>query len=139
MKKATILIAGLAGLTISANAQKLAASKVPAAVKVAFAKAHPEMKTVTWEKEKSNYEAGFKLKEQAVSEIYSPTGTLTESEVEIKTTDLPAAVTTYIAAHHKGAKIMSAAKITKADGAVNYEAEIHGKDFLFDAKGNPVK
>ncbi|WEK18636.1 MAG: hypothetical protein P0Y49_17755 [Candidatus Pedobacter colombiensis] len=139
MKKATILIAGLAGLTISASAQKLAASNVPGAVKMAFAKAHPEVKTVTWEKEENDFEAGFKLKDQEVSEIYSASGKMRESEVEIKTTELPAPITSYIAGHYKKAKIKGAAKITKADGTVVYEAVINGKDHLFDAKGNPVK
>ena len=39
---------------------------------------------------------------------------------------------------YKGLDIGSA-KITKADGSVVYEAEIKGKDLLFDAKGNLIK
>lgn len=139
MKNVVILIAGLSGLTISANAQQLTASKVPSPVKASFAKAHPELKSVVWEKEKVNYEAGFKLDGKEISELYDAKGMLTESEVAIKPEELPAAVRSYIASHYKGLKIKEAAKITKSTGVVTYEAELNGKDVIFDAKGNPMK
>ncbi|MBB2148254.1 PepSY-like domain-containing protein [Pedobacter gandavensis] len=139
MKKVMILIAGLVGLTITANAQQLAASKVPSAVKTAFAKAHPDLKSVSWEKEKTNYEAGFKLNGKKTSELYTLNGMMTESEVAIMPTELPAEARNYIASHYKGVKIKEAAKITRTNGEITYEAEINGKDVIFDAKGNPVK
>lgn len=40
------------------NAQKVSKDKVPRAVKTAFTKLHPSTK-VSWEMEKSDYEAGF--------------------------------------------------------------------------------
>jgi hypothetical protein len=139
MKKAIILIAGLTGMTIAATAQKLATSKVPAAVKASFAKVHPNVKAVTWEKEKIDYEAGFEISGKEMSENYSAAGILLESETEIKAADLPKEVIAYVSSHYKGTKIKEAAKITKAGGLVIYEAEVNGKDLMFDPKGNPVK
>ncbi|HNJ26678.1 MAG: PepSY-like domain-containing protein [Chitinophagaceae bacterium] len=74
-----------------------------------------------------------------MSALFTPAGTMEESEMEIKTNELPAAVTTYINKHHSGAKIKEAAKITKANGDIYYEAEIKGKDLIFDINGNFLK
>jgi len=128
-----ILVLSVCMATV-ANAQKLSAEKVPATVKTAFAKLHPGTK-VNWEMEKKNYEAGFTASGKESSEVYTPTGVLLETEVTIKSSELPAPVLAKL----KGMKIAEAAKITKADGTVNYEAEVKGKDLLFDANGTSVK
>ncbi|WP_293304465.1 PepSY-like domain-containing protein [Pedobacter sp. UBA5917] len=122
------------GMATAAHAQKLNEAKVPAPVIAAFAKNHAGTK-VKWEMEKQDYEAGFTLNGKETSEVYSAKGMLLETETEIKSTELPAAVLGKL----KGAKIAEAAKITKADGTIYYEAEVKGKDLLFDANGNPVK
>lgn len=127
-----LLLAG--GTVITAQAQKNNATKVPAQVKAAFTKLHAGTK-VSWEMEKQDYEAGFTLNGKETSEVYSAKGVLLETEVEIKSTELPAAVLTKL----KGMKIAEAAKITKADGTIHYEAEVKGKDLLFDSNGNQIK
>lgn len=124
----------MGGLATATFAQKVATAKVPAAIKTAFTKNHHSIK-VNWEMEKQNFEAGFTLNGKETSEVYSVAGVLLETEISIQTSDFPAAVMAKL----KGMKIAEAAKITKADGSVNYEAEVKGKDLLFDANGNPVK
>lgn len=126
-----VLIGGLASVS---QAQKLNVAKVPASVKAAFTKLHPATK-VSWEMEKVNYEAGFSLNGKEISEVYAKNGALLETEIEIKSSELP----TPVLAKLRGMKIAEAARITKADGTLNYEAEVKGKDLLFDANGNPVK
>lgn len=121
-------------MAFTATAQKVAISKVPVPVKATFLKNHPDIK-VEWELEKQNFEAGFILNGKEISEVYAPAGILIETEVSIKSTELPAAVLAKL----KGMKIAEAAKITKADGTVIYEAEVKGKDLLFDANGKLVK
>jgi hypothetical protein len=59
--------------------------------------------------------------------------------MEIKVSELPGSVMQYITAHHKGASVKEAAKITKANGEVNYEAEVKGMDLIFDATGKFLK
>lgn len=134
MKKIFGIFLLMGGMITATFAQKVAAAKIPAAVKTAFAKNHPGAK-VSWEMEKQNYEAGFSLNGKETSEVYSAAGSLLETEVAIKTSEFPAAVMLKL----KGMKVAEAAKITKADGSVSYEAEVKGKDLLFDANGNPVK
>ena len=139
MKKSLTITALIISLGLGVNAQKLDASKVPAAVKESFAKKYPKVATVKWELEKGNYEAGFKQDGQSMSVVFTPNGTMTESEVDIKTSELPAAALSYVKTNYKGKSVKEAAKITKANGEINYEAEVDGKDVIFDANGKFLK
>jgi hypothetical protein len=133
-----ILIATTLGVT--AMAQKLNSTQVPAAVRTSFAKAYPTVKTVKWEKEKGDFEAGFKQGNKEMSAVFKADGTQIESEMEINAATLPATVIVYVKQHYKGATIKETAKITKtATGEVNYEAEVKGKDLLFDSAGRFIK
>lgn len=137
--KKLILMTALAGaVSVGAYAQKIDVAKVPAAVKTAFAKANPGVK-VKWEKEDGKFEAGYMMGGHEMSALYEANGTMTESEMGIKASELPASVLSYVKTNRKGAKIKEAAKITKANGEVNYEAEVNGKDMLFDTKGGFIK
>ncbi|MCW3110694.1 MAG: hypothetical protein JWQ09_5200 [Segetibacter sp.] len=138
MKKLLVVLFASGAISLTASAQKLDASKVPASVKKTFAKQFPGA-AGKWEIEKGNYEAGFNYQGNTMSALFEANGTMTESEIAIKESELPAPVTAYIKTHHNGAKIKEAAKITKAAGEINYEAEVTGKDLLFDANGNFLK
>jgi len=138
VKKVKIIAVLVVLITTSASAQKLDASKVPAAVKAGFTKQYPGV-TPKWEMEDSKYEASFKKGTEAVSAMFEPNGIFTESEVDIKVAALPAKVLAYVKEHYKGKTIKEGAKITKADGTVNYEAAINGKDVIFDANGKFLK
>lgn len=134
MKKIIGTLMLSACLFAASFAQKNIADKVPANVKAAFAKLHPAV-NAKWEKEKQNFEAAFKVNGKSTSEVYNAKGELLETETELALNNLPAEVQAKL----KGLKVKETAKITKADGSVVYEAEVKGKDLLFDAKGNAVK
>ena len=119
-----MITAMFATIGFAACAQKLDASKVPVAVKAAFAKQYPGA-IAKWEKEAGNYEVNFKQNGSTMSALYDANGTMKESEMDIKVSDLPATVQAYIKEHYKGKTVKEAAIITKADGSVNYEAEIN--------------
>ncbi len=138
MKKYILIVAVFAANGFCATAQKLATAKVPASVKNAFAKQFPTA-TAKWEKEKGDYEAGFKMNGKEMSALFSVDGKMTESEVSIKPTDLTASILSYLKTNYKDKKIKGAAKITKADGSINYEAEVNGVDVMFDADGKFLK
>ena len=138
MKKIMMIAVFSVSIAFSACAQKLDASKVPAAVKASFAKQYPGV-TAKWVKEDGKYEAGFKKDGNSMSAMFEANGTMTESEMDIKVADLPATVLAYVKEHYKGKSIKESAKITKADGTVNYEAEVDGKDVIFDATGKFIK
>ncbi len=137
MKRTIMLTVFVTAIGFAADAQPIKASKVPEAVKTAFAKKYPGQ-LVKWEKENGQFEAGFKQNGKNSSALFTADGTMTESEMAIKVAELPAPVLTYVKAHYK-AGIKEGAIITKADGTVNYEAEVNRKDVIFDEKGNFIK
>lgn len=126
-------------LALAGFAQKEKSITAPASAKEAFEKAFPGSSKVKWEKEKANYEVNFLQNGHEMSAVYDAKGNLQETEQEIKISDLPAGITEYIRQNYKGASIKEVAKITKANGEVNYEAEVNKKDLLFDTKGKFIK
>ncbi len=138
MKKQILSLALIATISLSAHAQKMSAARVPALVKAAFTKQFAGA-TAKWEKENGEYEAGFKMDGKDMSALFTADGKMTESEVSMKPADLPAKVQAYAKENYKGKTIKEGAKITKADGTVNYEAEVNGVDVLFDANGKFLK
>lgn len=138
MKKVLTILLFSSGVTLGACAQKLDVSKVPTAVKESFAKKYPGAKP-KWGKEDDKFEAGFKQGSHSMSAVYEANGTMTESEVDIKVAELPVTILAYVKEHYKGANIKEAAKITKRDGTLNYEAEVNKMDVIFDTNGKFIK
>ncbi|HMC98656.1 MAG TPA: PepSY-like domain-containing protein [Ferruginibacter sp.] len=122
----------------SMQAQKLPSSKVPVAVKDAFVKQYPNT-AVKWEMEDGKYEASFTHDAAQTSVLYDKNGMAAETEIDIKPSELLPVIIKYVSTHYAGKKIKEAAKITRADGTVNYEAQVNGKDVIFDAAGNFLK
>ncbi|WP_143310105.1 PepSY-like domain-containing protein [Chitinophaga vietnamensis] len=136
MKKYILLLLAGMGFSLAGYAQV----KVPATVKSAFEKAYSNVSYVTWSKEgKTGYEATFVQGGKHLSVVYDAKGALEQTEEVIKTEELPAGVADYVKQHYKGAAITEAAKIIKAGGEVNYEAEVKKKDLIFDANGKFLK
>ena len=133
MKKITALTVIAISITLAANSQKISASRVPSVVRSSFAHQFPGVKA-NWEKERGSYEAGFRMQGHNHSAMFSKDGVMTESEIEIKVAMLPGPAKEYIKKHKSGV-VKSAAKITKASGEVEYEAELLGRDLLFDPNG----
>lgn len=126
-------------MTGSALAQSKQDKEIPASVKSAFQKAHPEAKAVKWEKEGDHFEAEFEQGKTEQSVVLDAQGNILETEVEITVSELPKKAGDYVAEHYKGQSIKEAAKMTDAKGVVSYEAEIKGKDLIFDAAGTFLK
>ena len=144
MKKQLLLAATAILIVGAAQAQKLAAAQVPAAATATFQKTFPTVKTVKWEKEGADYEAGFDMGKAEMSVVITAAGVLKETETEMAVAQLPASVQNTLATSYKAYKITEAAKIvTAATGTTTYEAEISraGKhrDVLFNADGTEVK
>lgn len=141
MKKFLICLLFLSGTVTSiVVAQDLKSKDVPEAVKTAFAQKYPTAKKVSWEKEKGNYEANWGGKSGEDSSVtFSPSASFVEIVVAIPINQLPPSVGTYVNSHYKGAKIKEAGKVTDAAGRHMYEAEIKGKDLVFDEKGSFLK
>lgn len=139
MKKMLFFFAlTLAGLSC-ANAQSLKTKDVPSVVQTAFAAKFSNATEVDWVLEEGKYEAGFEANEQEISALFDAQGNLLETETEIAVSALPAPVAAAVTQMYPGKKIKEAAQITDAAGKVTYEAEVQGKDLIFDAYGNFLK
>lgn len=131
MKK--LLVAAILFATVSCTAQT-----PPAAVTTAFEKSFPNTTVKKWDKEDGGYEANFSKDGKSMSATYNADGTWKETETDIKIDELPASVSNYINTNYKGAKIKEAAIVERANGKM-YEAEVKGKDLLFDMNGKFLK
>jgi hypothetical protein len=120
-----------AGLTLNAHAQHNT-NDVPAAVTTAFAQQFPGSSKVKWVEKDGEYEARFKQKRQEMSAVYKADGTLAATEHEIEVWQLPLPVIEYVEQHY-GGSIKEAARVTRADGQINYEAVLKDREVLFDA------
>lgn len=138
MKKIVFLLAAVASVSF-ANAQKIQEKDVPAPVKAGLQKQFPNAQNIKWEKEKGNYEAGFKVKQADYSVLVGASGNIMETEAPIANDALPASVKEYVSKHYPDKKIKEAAKITDAKGVLTYEAEVNGKDLIFDDSGKFLK
>lgn len=137
--KHVIMMMAASLMTGSAFAQKMQDKDIPAVVKSAFQKAQPDAKEVKWEKEGDNFEAEFEHGKTEQSVVLNAQGNILETEVEIAVAELPQKAKDYVATNYKGQSLKEAAKITDAKGVVTYEAEIKGKDLIFDAAGTFLK
>jgi hypothetical protein len=137
--KTTLLLLLVMMIGSSAFTQKIQEKDVPANIRAAFQKQYPKVTKAKWSKEGVNFEAEFDLNKEESSVLMDASGNLIETEVEIETSQLPKEIATYIKANYSNKSIKEAAKITDVKGIVTYEAEIKGKDLIFDSTGKFIK
>jgi hypothetical protein len=138
MKYTIVLFCLLASASCS-NAQKVSNKLIPPVVKTAFQQQFPNAKEIKWDKEDGNYEASFEMADADQSVLIDASENVLETEIEIKIAELPINTRAYIAKNYAGKKIKEAAKITDNKSIVTFEAEIKGKDLIFDINGNFIK
>lgn len=112
---------------------------VPAATKAAVAKRYPGVKNVKWEKEDGNYESELSHNGKELSLVIDAKGNVLETETTIMVSALPTSVRDYVAKHYPGKEIKEAAEIVDTKRRKTYEAEVGGKDLIFDEKGQLIK
>ena len=139
MKKQSLIL-----ILLFAVGTTFAQTKVPTAVKEAFAKAYPKATEVKWDKENKNeYEANCKNENVVMSLVYNAKGELLETETEIPVTDFPTKVIEHIHKLYPTAIITGGDKIVTNIGVVSYEADLTiGKKKIekqFAADGSFVK
>lgn len=125
-------------LATAITAMNCKAQDVPSVVKNAFEKSFPNTTVKKWDKEDGNYEANFSKDGKTMSATFDANGAWKETETDIKVAELPASVSNYIKANYKGADIKEAAITETAKGKM-YEAEVKGKDLLFDLQGKFIR
>lgn len=137
MKK--LILSGLIAIGTIVSGSAIAQS-IPKIVKASLTKAYPTVKNVHWDKENTNYEAGFKLDGKDMSILMDSKGGVLETETAISTKELPAGVFSYLKTKFGSSyKISETAFIVKADGTKIYEAEVKRLDYMFDTSGKFIK
>ena len=134
-----LLLAITAGC--SANCQSI---KVPDVVKTAFSAKYPAATNVKWGKENAKeYEAEFKLNNNAVSANFGLNGSWVVTESVIPVEELPAAVKTAVNTKYPGAAITMAEKTEQPGNKIMYEVSVNvnGKKKSMELKpdGTPGK
>ena len=138
MKK--VIISVLMAMSLPAIAQKINEAKVPLTVKEAFKKnVTGEVLSVKWEKEDGNYEANYLQNGIKSAALFDAKGNWLETEKAIEIKELPAEAVAYLNKNYKGEKIKEAAKLQLPNGVINFEAEVKGKDIIFDNEGKFIK
>ncbi len=133
-----LVVAFLMFLNITASAQKVSASKVPASVLTAFKTKFPTVSKVEWEIENTKeYEAGFKMNGVETSANFDESGKWLETETEIKISELPSAVQESLKNEFVGYKINEASKLMLVDKGNCYEAEVEKGEDTFDILFSP--
>ncbi|WP_440135135.1 PepSY-like domain-containing protein [Chitinophaga sancti] len=117
----------------------LFAQDAPKPAVSAFQKNFPAATKAKWEKEKNDYEVIFNYEGKEMSAVFTKSGQFLEKEEVITAQQLPAKVSAYLKQHYNNAVIKETAKITKADGSIQYEAEVNKKDLIFNGEGELVK
>ncbi len=113
---------------------------VPPAVKEALVKKYPSAKHVNWEKEKGNFEGNWGgASKEDTSVVFTPAGDFVEEVIAIPVSILPPVISSYVRSHYSGARIKEAGKVTDAKEMKMFEAEIKGKDLIFDENGKFLK
>ena len=137
--KALLMIFAITGFAYSVNAQAIKESKVPAPVVSAFQKMYPSITDVDWSVEDGNYEAEYDMNKMEASVTFDANGNLVETEKEIDISQLPKGIAEYVSKNYGGVSIKEASEITDKKGIKTYEAEIKGKDLIFDASGKFIR
>lgn len=138
MKKAFLaLLITWCGIMV-ASAQNVKEAEVPPLVKAAFIKKYPRT-SAKWEKEKDDFEVNFKKDGKAMSAVIDKAGQIIETETDVAVSELPENAKFYLKHHYHHATVKEAAKIVKANGEINYEGEVNGKDVIFDKNGKFIR
>ena len=117
------------------------AAAPPATVVAAFAADHPDAARTRWIREGADYEASFVEGGNAVSVVYSLTGSVREVETAMPLQDLPEPVQAAITRSYPVQAVTETARIVR-DGRTTYEAEItengRARDVIFRGDGTVV-
>jgi hypothetical protein len=139
--KTTLVTLGMVLAITQGIAQKISTKDVPVNVKNSLEKNYA-VKDVDWDKEGANYEASFEQKGTDISIVLDGSGSVLETEREIRKSELPSAIHDLLKKDYAAFEIEETAKI-ESKGEIAYEVEVEkGKetfDLIFDVNGKLLK
>lgn len=142
MKKKLLALCLATGLMLSVIAQEKVKDKdVPASVQTTFKTQYPEASDADWKMKDGKYKAHFKVSGTKHMAAFDPSGTLLSTGIEIKESELPAAITAAIKSTYVDRSIDDAYKVDK-DGSINYLVTLNGNPetkILYSADGKVME
>lgn len=140
MKNLWITAAFVAAFAAQSFGQSVVSA--PEAVKTAFAKKYPDIKTVKWEQETTGWEAEFRMNGVEYAADFDQNGKWLETEHDIKHSEIPADIKAMIDKDYAGFRI-DKAEMHETPAGKGYEIELEKGEqevtMLIDAKGNITK
>lgn len=109
--------------TAAVSAQDLMKGQVPVNLHNSFTQAYPEATDVEWEMEGVNYKVEFDLEKMDHEILYSKTGSVIKSELEIPKAEIPIAVAATLQSKYPKYKI-DEVEMTQENGNKTYEVEL---------------
>ena len=119
--------------------QSTSVQQIPTNVKNTFTSTYPSATNVTWEQSQGFFIPVFTDNNVTTKLLIDLKGTLVHTSVQIASTALPAAVTSYLNANYAGKPISDSEKLTMFNRATRYEVVVGGNDLLFDSNGAFIK
>ena len=142
MKYPTLSILAFFFMSCSLFGQDIRASKVPSEVKNTLSTEFPDADDIDWEKKKGDYEADFEIKDVDHSALFNAKGELLMSKMDIRSSELPAAVAEKISQDYVDYHIDDAEKVD-VNGRTLYQVELDGRprdlDVVYTADGQEDK
>ncbi|HNP33076.1 MAG TPA: hypothetical protein PKN96_07270 [Flavobacterium sp.] len=147
MKKIFLVASFFYSIIIQAQTTENSSEVIPTLeVQKAFQKEFPKVKPV-WRKEFSGsdkdeltYEADFSVNNSNMTAVYNAIGVFKVLQFEIKPTEIPVRISSYMEKNYPKNKIEKAAKMMTNDNKITYEIgiTINGKwsDAVFDKEGD---
>ncbi|HEX6170351.1 MAG TPA: PepSY-like domain-containing protein [Chitinophagaceae bacterium] len=138
MKSVTLFVTATMFSFFSCS-QDIPGSKVPSVVLNTVEAKFGTSPKIEWEKKNTLYEAEFKKDSTEYTVYIDSAGKLVMYKLDIKESELPAAVSTIISTEYIGYKVDDSEKVEK-DGTTYYQVELEGKgkkdmELVFSADG----
>lgn len=137
--KSAMFILFLSIASLCAYGQNLNEDKIPVAVKTNFVKQHPLIKSVSWQKKKSMYEAVFDNGVGESSVLYNSRGKWIEKETVIAADSLPLSLRKYVDAHYPGYKLKQATLVSNYKSRDTWQIVVVDKTVIFEKSGKFLK
>ena len=137
MKKTILVLSACLLFSLMGFTQSIAADKVPASVKEAFAKKFPAATGVNYKMEKKDYEVAFKDKGVGMSANFNSKGEWLETKTVMIESDLPKVVLTSVATNFVGYTITEITKYEGPNSVLNYAMNLKNGKVCYEVKFSP--
>jgi len=121
--KTKLLITGMLLSVVTSFAQEIPESQVPASVVAAFKKDFPQATEMKWEKKTDAHTVKFKVAGVEHKGWLDAKGKLVKHKIDIKESELPAAVTATLKNEYSGFKVSGVYKMQEGN-ATTYEMDL---------------